>query len=307
MIDLAKLQVFLHAAENQSFSKAAQQLHLSQPTVSHHIKMLEQELGATLFDRSSSEIKLTEAGRILLPRARKLLRESIEIKQMMGSLDDRVVGHLRIACSTTTGKYILPQFAARFHERHHNVRVYIRRCTASHVVPRLLNEEANLGVVSYDACSDDLDCQQFFTDHIILIAPIGHPWTERNAIDPSDLLGMPMIIREQDSGTRQVMLAELGRHDIGLEDLDIFLEVGNAEAIVKTVEKGFGVSFVSRIAAECAIERGTIVRIPINDVDLHRNIYMIRKKLHSANRALEAFWAFVHDPANMDLLRLAEA
>jgi DNA-binding transcriptional LysR family regulator len=307
MIDLAKLQVFLYSAENLSFSKAAQQLHVSQPTVSHHIKMLEQELGAVLFDRSSSEIKLTEAGRILLPHARRLVRESIEIKQMMGSLDDHVVGHLRIACSTTTGKYILPQFAARFHARHHNVRIIIRRCTASHVVPRLLNEDANLGVVSYDACSDDLDCQQFFTDHIILIATIDHPWTERDAIDPSDLLRMPMIIREQDSGTRQVMLAELGRHDIGLEDLNIFLEVGNAEAIVKTVEEGFGVSFVSRIAAECAIERGTIARIPIKDFDLHRKIYMIRKKLHPANRALEAFWAFVHDPTNIDLLLLAEA
>ncbi len=307
MIDLAKLQVFLYSAENLSFSKAAQQLHVSQPTVSHHIKMLEQELGAVLFDRSSSEIKLTEAGRILLPHARKLLRESIEIKQMMGSLDDRVVGHLRIACSTTTGKYILPQFAARFHTRHPNVRIYIRRCTASHVVPRLLNEDANLGVVSFDACSDDLDCQQFFTDNIILIAPIDHPWTERDVIDPSDLLGIPMIIREQDSGTRQVMLAELGRHDIGLEDLNIFLEVGNAEAIVKTVEQGFGVSFVSRIAAECAIERGTIAQIPIMDFDSHRKIYMIRKKLHAANRALEAFWAFVHDPTNVDLLLLAEA
>ena len=103
------------------------------------------------------------------------------------------------------------------------------------------------------------------------------------------------------------MLAEFGRHDIGLEDLDIFMEVSNAEAIVKTVEAGFGVSFVSRIAAECAIERGTIAQIPIKDFDLHRKIYMIRKTLHPANRALEAFWAFVHDPANVDLLLLAEA
>lgn len=306
MIDLARLQVFLYSAENSSFSKAARLLHVSQPTVSHHIKLLEQEFGAALFDRSGSELKLTEAGRILLPRARKLLRESIEVQQMMGSLDDRVVGHLRIACSTTTGKYILPQFAARFRERHHHVQICIRHCTASHVVPCLSNEDANLGVVSYDACSDDLDCQHFFTDHIILIAPIDHPWTEREAIDPSDLLGMPTIIREQDSGTRQVLLAELGAHDIGLDDLDIFLEVGNAEAIVKAVEAGFGVSFVSSIAAECAIERGTIARIPIRDLDLHRNIYMIRRELRSANRALEAFWAFVHDPANSDLLLLAE-
>ncbi|MEW6568154.1 MAG: selenium metabolism-associated LysR family transcriptional regulator [Chloroflexota bacterium] len=306
MIDLAKLHVFLYCAENASFSKAAKLLHVSQPTVSHHIKLLERELGAALFDRSGGELKLTEAGRILLPRARKLLRDSIAVEQMMGSLDDRVVGHLRIACSTTTGKYILPQFAARFRQRHRHVQISIRRCTASHVVSRLLNEDANLGVVSYDACTDGLDCQHFFTDHIILIAPAHHPWVEHDAIDPSDLLGTPMIIREPESGTRQVLLAELGAHDISLDDLDIFLEVGNAEAIVRAVEAGFGVSFVSYIAAACAIERGTIVRIPIRDFDLRRNIYMIRRELRSANRALEAFWAFVHDPANSDLLHLAE-
>jgi DNA-binding transcriptional LysR family regulator len=306
MIDLVKLQVFVCSAENLSFSQAAQQLHLSQPTVSHHIKMLEQELGSSLFDRAGNEIKITEAGRILLPRARKLLADAIEIKQMLGALDERVVGQLRIACSTTSGKYLLPQFAARFHQRHQLVRIVIQRCTLSHVVPRLLNEDANLGVVSYDACDEELDCQEFFTDHIVLIAPHDHPLAQQETIDASDLLGVPMIIREKDSGTRQVVLAELGRHDIGFEDLDIFLEVGNAEAIVKTVEEGFGISFVSRIAAEGAIERGAIVQVPVRDFDLHRKIYMIRKKLHSANRALEAFWAFVHDPANRDLLTLAE-
>jgi DNA-binding transcriptional LysR family regulator len=187
------------------------------------------------------------------------------------------------------------------------VRVAIRRCTSSRVVPRLLEEDSNLGVVSFDACDEDLDCQEFFTDHIILIAPTHHPWADRDSIDPSDLIGNPFIIREAGSGTRRVMLAELGRHDIGLEDLDIFLEVGNAEAIVKTVEEGFGVSFVSRIAAECAMERGKIIHVPIEDIELHRKIYMIRKKFHAANRALEAFWAFVHDPINNDLLLLAES
>lgn len=306
MIDLVKLQAFVCSADNLSFSKAALQLHLSQPTISHHIKMLEKELDTELFDRSSSEIKLTEAGRVLLPSARKLLSESIEIKQMMGALDERVIGQLRIACSTTTGKYVLPQLAARFHARHKHVRIVIRRCTASHVVPRLLEEDANLGVVSYDACDEGLDCQEFFTDHLVLIAHIDHPWAKQGQIDPSDLLGNPMIIREQGSGARRVLLAELGRHDIGLEDLDVFLEVGNAEAIVKTVEKGFGVSFVSRIAAECALERGSVVQISVRDVDLHRKIFMIRKKLHAANRALDCFWAFVHDPANHDLLLAAE-
>lgn len=225
---------------------------------------------------------------------------------MMHSLEQRIVGHLRIACSTTTGKYILPQFAGRFHQRHPGVRISILSCTSSHVVPRLLGEEANLGVVSYDACDDGINCQEFFQDHIILIAPANHPWVKREGIEPSDLLEVPSIIREPASGTRRVLGAELGKHDLDLNDLDVFLEVGNAEAIVKTVEAGFGVAFVSRLAAIWALERKTVVEIPVAGFDLHRKIYMIRKNLHRANRAMEAFWSYVHDPANADLLRMAE-
>ena len=306
MIDLTRLQVFLYAAETSSFSEAAQRMHVTQPTVSHHIKSLERELSVELFDRSGGEMKLTEAGRLLLPRARKLLRDSIEVQQMMHSLEQRIVGHLRIACSTTTGKYILPQFAARFHQRHPGVRVSILRCISSDVMPRLLEGKADLGVVSFDGCKEGFDCQEFFWDHIILIASADHPWATRKEIDPDELLEAPIIMREATSGTSRVLSAELGKHDIDLNDLDIFLELGNAEAIVKTVEAGFGVSFVSRTAAIWAMENGTVVEIAVSGFDLHRKIYMIRKNLHEANRAMEAFWAFVHDSSNTDLLQIAE-
>ncbi len=116
MIDLMRLRIFIHSAEAGSFSKAAKELHIAQPTVSHHIMTLEKELGHTLFDRGGGKIHLTEAGRMLLPWARKLIKNSIELQEMMDSMQEKVVGHLRIACSTTTGKYILPQFAARFRE-----------------------------------------------------------------------------------------------------------------------------------------------------------------------------------------------
>lgn len=306
MINLMGLQTFVYAAETLSFSETAKQLHLTQPTISHHIKALEQALGAELFERSGGALKLTEAGHLLLPRARKFVRESFEIQQMMESLQDRIIGQLRIACSTTTGKYILPQFAARFHERHSGVRVSILRCTAAHVVPQLLQGEANLGVVSYDACGGEMECQEFFTDHIILIVPAAHPWAQRQYISPSELLDTPVILREPMSGTHQAMLAELGKHDISIDDLDVFLEVGNAEAIVKTVEAGFGVSFVSRLAAAWALEKASVVKVPVAGFDLHRKIYLVRPKMHDPHRAIEAFWGFVHDPSNQDLLRAAE-
>lgn len=306
MIDLTKLQTFLQVVQGMSFSEAATYLHLSQPTISHHIKMLERDLGVELFDRSGGNLRLTEAGVLLLPRARKLMRDAIEIRQLLDSMGEAILGSLRIACSTTTGKYILPQFAARFHARHPGVTVSILRCTATHVVPRLLKEEADLGVVSYDACGDGMECQEFFNDHIILIVPANHPWANRESLEPSELLEIPMIIRESTSGTRQAILAELGKHGIVLDDMDIFLEVSNAEAIVKTVEAGFGVSFVSRQAAAWALETGSVVEARVAGFDIHRKVYLVRPEIYEANRAVEAFWGFVHDPSNSDLLRLAE-
>lgn len=254
MIDLERLRIFIQAADHLSFSEAAKRLHLTQPTVSHHISALESSLQVELFERAGNSVRLTEAGRLLLPWAQKLVRQAIEVENMVASLDGTVSGHLRIACSTTSGKYVLPQLAARFRQRYANIRVTILACRPQHVVPRLLEAEANLAVVSsYDLCSGDMECQQFFRDAIALIVPHGHPWSYREYIEPADLLEQPVIMREPTAGTRRVLQTELARHDITEDDLDIFLELGNAEAIVRTVQEGFGVSFVSHLAADWAV------------------------------------------------------
>ena len=149
--------------------------------------------------------------------------------------------------------------------------------------------------------------QEFFLDHIVLIVPADHPWAERQHVEPAELLRMPFIIREPTAGTRKVMLAEFGKYDIALEDMNIFLQIGNAEAIVKTIEAGFGISFVSRMAAAWALDRGSVIEVPVAGFDLRRKLYMMRYKLRTPQRAIEAFWNFIHDPINADVLHLAEA
>lgn len=307
MADLIKLKSFLHAAENLSFSEAAKYLHLTQPTISHHINTLEREFGVELFVRAGHNLKLTEAGRLLLPWAHKLIRQTVEMEEMMASLQQKVVGHLRLACSTTAGKYILPLLAARFRQRYPGIRTSILTCTPEHIIPRLLEGEANLGVVSSEGiCGNELECQEFFKDSISLIVPANHPWTVRQAIEPAELIEESLIIREPTSGTRRVLLTALAQHDITLDDLNIYLELGNAEAIVRTVIAGFGVSFVSTLAAGCALEQRQVVEVPVTGLQLQRTIYMIRRSLEVPNRPQEVFWGFIHDPANADLLRLAE-
>ena len=243
---------------------------------------------------------------MLLPYAHKLVHQANELQEMMASLQQEIAGHLRIACSTTSGKYILPRLAARFCQRFPGIRVSILACTPQHVIPQLLEGEANIAVVSsYDLCGDEQECQVFFKDMIALIVPAGHPWTLRDSLEPADLLEEQMIIREPTSGTRRVLMTELARYDIKFDDLNLLLELGNAEAIVGTVAGGFGVSFVSILAADWALKLGHVVAVPMAGLELRRTIYMARWILDTPNRAQEAFWNFVHDPSNSDLLRLA--
>ncbi|MCB9111681.1 MAG: LysR family transcriptional regulator [Anaerolineales bacterium] len=306
MIDLQKIETFLCAAENLSLSEAAKQLHLSQPTVSHQIKLLEQELGNTLFIRSNTGLQLTEAGRLLLPWARRLLHDTNDLKGMMASLNEDIAGELRIACSTTAGKYVLPQMAARFCQRYPSIKVRILACGPEHATLDLLEGEAHIGVVSTEVNNSSLESQEFFKDTINLIVPAGHRWAVRTSIEPGELLEEPIIMREPTSGTRRVILEELAKYDISLDDLNIFMELGNAEAIVRTVVDGYGVAFVSELAAVYPLERDHIKAVPVDGLNLQRTIYMVRKRISDANRPRDAFWSFIHAKENADLLRLPE-
>jgi DNA-binding transcriptional LysR family regulator len=306
MIDFQKLETFIYAAEYLSFSDAARHLNLTQPTVSYHIQMLQKELGVDLFTwGGGSQLQLTEAGRMLFPCARRLLHQSNEIQDLISSYQNGIMGQLRFACSTTTGKYILPQLAARFCRRFPGIQVSIMRCVSGDVAMHLLNNEANLGIVSYETQDEYFEYQHFFDDAISLIVPKDHPWAKVGVIEPDDLLKQPMIMREPTSGTRRILLSQLAQHDISLDDLNVFMQIGNAEAIVWSVAAGHAISFVSTLAITFPLQLGLVIKVQVSDLNLHRKIYMIRKSLEEPHRPQEAFWSFIRSPDNADLLKLA--
>lgn len=305
MIDLQKIDTFLCVVENSSLSEAAKHLHLSQPTVSHQIKVLEQELGVELFTRYNTGLKLTEAGRLMLPWARRLIHDTNDLKDMMASLQNEIVGELRIACSTTAGKYILPQMAARFCQHYPGIKVRILACGPENAALKLLDGEAHISVISSENADPSLEAQEFFRDTITLIVPVNHRWATQESITPEEILEEPVIMREETSGTRRVVLSELAKFDISLDDMNVFLELGNAEAIVGTVAAGFGISFVSTLASACPLERGNVANIRVNGLDLQRRVFMVRKRVNAPHRPRDVFWGFIHDPSNADLLRMA--
>jgi len=306
MVDINKIETFLRAAETLNFSETAKQLHMSQPTVSHHIKTLEQEMDTVLFTRTNTGLQLTEAGRLLLPWARRLVHDTNSMQAMMSSIQEDIVGELRITCSTTAGKYVLPQMAARFCQRFPGVKVRILACMPEDVTIKLLEGEAHIGVLSREITDAGLESQEFFKDTITLIVPANHRWAFRKLIEPGELLEEPLILREETSGTRRVVLSELAKDDISLDDLNIFMELGNAEAIVRTVAAGYGIAFVSNLASACPLERGNVVDLEVDGLNLKRTIYMARKAQSSPHRPRDAFWSFIHAPENVDLIHLPE-
>lgn len=306
MLDLNRLNVFIQVAVTQNCSEAAKRLHISQPTVSKHIQNLEAELGVQLFERDGARLHITNAGITLLHWARRLVHLANDVEEMIKSMEESVTGHLLIACSTTAGKYILPQLAARYCQRFPEVKVSILSCTAEDITTHLLKSDAHLGVMSREPTDPGLESQFFFKDTITLIVPPNHHWAYQKVIEPSELLEEPLIIREATSGTRRVVLTELAKFDIHLEDLNIFMELGNAEAIVRTVAAGYGVAFVSKLATACPIERGNVVDVHVKGLDLKRIIYMARKIDNTPNRARDAFWSYIHSPENAELLLLPE-
>jgi DNA-binding transcriptional LysR family regulator len=196
--------------------------------------------------------------------------------------------------------------AARFCQRFPGVRVRILACTPEEVALKLMEGDAHIGVLSREVMDPGLESQEFFKDTITLIVPAHHRWAFRKVIEPGELLEEPLIMREETSGTRRVVLSELAKHDISLEDLNVFMELGNAEAIVRTVAAGYGVAFVSSLASACPLERGNVVDLGVEGTDFKRTIYMVRHAEGSPHRPRDAFWGFIHAPENSDLIHLPE-
>jgi DNA-binding transcriptional LysR family regulator len=294
MLELHELNVFLQAAEAQSFTAAAERLHISQPAVSMQISNLESRLNMTLFDRSSRNIRLTEEGEALLPLAREILNYGTHIEETMASLHGQLTGHLQIGCSTSGGRYVLPHLIARFRRQHPKVRITVGICTPVGAVEQVCDGRSQLGILSSETACRDVEFRAFFEDRIILIAPAAHPFAGRASVQPHELVGQPMILREETAGTRLVMQAGLLDHDIRTADLDVVMELGSAEAIITSVEAGIGIAFISRVVANRWLDHGAVVEVPVQGLNLKRQLYMIRHSRRAATRVQAAFWDFCH-------------
>lgn len=306
MLDAHQLNIFLVAAEQENFSAAARYLNLSQPSVSAQVQSLERRLGVKLFHRAGRHVSLSEEGQVLLPLAHEMIQLSIHIEETMASLLGKVVGHLKLGCSTAVGKYTLPRLIARFRDRHPQVQVSCNVMTREAVLHSLMDGVNHLAVTSAREHRKEIEYHPFTTDPVVLIVPSDHPWVERHQIEPQELLDENFILREDESGTRMVLEEGFAQQGLHVDQLKTVMVMANSEAIRTAVEEKIGVAFVSRLVAAASIELGRIAEVQVSNLDLKQQLYIGRNLRRPATKAQLAFWEFIHDPINQSLLQPAD-
>ncbi len=293
MLDTHQLNVFLVAAETLNFTQAARLLHMSQPSVSQHIQSLEQSFGQPLFVRAGRHMELTDAGRTLVPLAREMVERSVTIEETMKSLEGEVHGQLSVGCSTTPGKYILPQLLAAFHDEYPLVRVACTVMAQPAAFDLLCDGEVQVALVSEPYMSSrTVETRRFMTDPVILIAPLDHPWAMRGQIEPEELLQESFILREEGSGTETAVRKALAAVDIDVEDLKTLLILGSSEAIALSVKEGIGMGFVSQIVYSKLVE-GDVAPLTVRGLDISREIHIAAQNRRATTLAQKAFWNFI--------------
>ena len=281
-----RLKVFRTVAEESSFRRAADRLHLSQPAVSQQIHALEEELNTTLFDRGKGRIRLTDPGVVLLRYARKGARLADEARAALDSLRGETTGHLRIGASMTVTQYILPRMLGAFLEQHPRIEAAVTSGNTEQIVAALAHRKIDLGLIEGPVSSRDVFRQRFFEDRLVLIVGRRSPWPGIPASGKSGpvkptipvraLTEVPLLMRERGSGSRRVVELALRRAGLRLSDLRIGMNLDSIVAIISAVEAGLGAGFVSEWAIQKELKLGTVRVIPVEGLDIRRSMHLIR-------------------------------
>jgi DNA-binding transcriptional LysR family regulator len=303
--NLNDLKIFLVACETRNFSQAGRQLLISQPAISQTIHNLERHFGAELFLRQGRSVDLTEIGQVLRPLAQELVAAARQMEETISSLQGEVMGEFEIGCSTTSGKYLLPNLIARFRRIYPLVRINVLVTGRDSVIKKLISGQVAMGVSSRCIDHRDLEYRDFYSDEVILVAPADHRWADYRRVYPDELLDEPMIIREENAGTLEVLKGGLLEHDISFDMLNIAMILGNAEALEMAVEEGIGVAFISRLAAARGLELGRIIEVEVEGLKLCRKIHLARNQRFPITRAQSEFWDFVYQPEVKDMSHLS--
>lgn len=274
-MDFRQLDSFLMIAKLGNFSKAAKELYLTQPTISNHIKSLEDELGLSLFHRSSWQVTLTEEGQIFLLFAKELMEKRHEMIEAMSQSADRLKGKLVVHTSTIPETYLLPSVIATFRQVNPEVQFLIKHGDSHDIIQAIIDEQIEFGFCGTQIKNNKLEYLPLMQDDMVLIVAKNNPLSE---LSLKELANLPLILREEGSGHRELLVKGLQKQGLSLRDLNVAAYSDSTETIKKLVIENVGGAFVSRYAIERELEDGLLKVIEFPEVDFRRDFYFVHNK-----------------------------
>lgn len=280
---LRQLEVFVAVARQESVSRAAEALSLSQSATSTALGELERQFDCRVFDRAGKRLTLNALGRQLLPKAVALLDRSAEVENLLRGKTG--FGSLEVGATLTIGNYLATLLLGDFMQRHPDCRMRLHVHNTASVVQRIANHDIDLGLIEGDCQHPDLEVQPWIEDELVVFCAPGHVLAGRQATQ-AELEAQAWILREQGSGTRLTFDQAMRHH---AQPLDVRLELEHTEAILRAVESGLGIGCLSRLALRDAFARGTLVPIATPTLDLRRQFCFIWHKQKYQTGAMVEF------------------
>jgi len=294
-MDTRQLQAFCEVVERKSFSQAAERLGVTQPAVSLQVRSLEKRLGTQLLDRSGRRVEPTEAGLRLYRGAQRILQlEDDLLSELAQEATGDLEGTFEIGASTGPGGVVLAHILCEFAESHEQLHVALSVYDTQTIVDRVADRTLQLGVVGAAPRHRGVEYEPFFNDTVILACPPGHRFAGRT-ITLDELRTETLIVMQEGAGVRQMIDDELLRVGLRLRDLAVRLELGLQESVTSAVRSGHGVTFISRSSVENDLAAGTLVEARVAELELEREIYLVRAAGRAETRAARAFIEFAKE------------
>jgi LysR family transcriptional regulator, low CO2-responsive transcriptional regulator len=291
---LNQLRIFLAVARQSSFARAAEELHLSPPTLSLQVKQLAETVGQPLFEQVGKRIFLTAAGETLRDACQDIEMRMERLSQDLAALQGVERGSLKLAILTTV-KYTVPKLLGGFCAAHPGIDVAMLVGNREMLLQRLANNQDDLYIMGQPPESMDLVCEDFADNPLVLVAPPDHPLVGKKNISPQKLMNLPFIFREPGSGTRLTAEKFFASQGVVLKNR---LEVGSNEAIKQTVAGGLGLAVLSATTVVSELALGELVMLDVQGFPLIRRwhvVYPRGKRLSAATLAFKD-WLFEHRP-----------
>ncbi len=270
-----RLKTFKKVAEKLSFTKAAKELFITQPAVTKHIIILEEEFNAKLFIRKGNKIELTEAGNILFQYAKKIENIYNQLDFELSALNQKQRGKIKIGASTTMTQYVLPQLMGSFKSKFKDLSVSVINGNTEQIEKALNNNSIDLGIIEGQSKRSDFHYLKFLKDEIVLVARNANPMAKKAEISLSELQKLPLILREEGSGTLEVISYYLKKRNLSFNDLSIEMQFGSTEGIKNYILHSDRFAFLSIQSIHNELKRNELKIIDITDFEIKRNFNFI--------------------------------